>query len=57
MANYISNFDTDQISSKFAQRWHFVDNFSCKKIFILGSLNNAENAKRQFFLDTRYGWP
>ena len=45
----IHNFDIDQMSSKFAQRWHFVWNFCCKKISILGSIDNAENAKRQFF--------
>ena len=53
MSNF-DNFDIDQISSKFAQRWPFVCNFYCKKIFILGSFDNTENAKRQFFWDTQY---
>ena len=44
------NLDINQISSKFAQRWPFVCNFYCKKIFILGSFDNTENAKKQFFL-------
>ena len=44
------NFDIDQTSSKFAQKWrdfYFCD-FYCKKISIQGSLDNTENAKRQF---------
>ena len=44
------NFDIHQISSKLAQRWLFVCSFCCKKSFVLGSFDNAENAKRQFFL-------
>ena len=46
MSNF-DNFDIDQISSKLAQRWHFVSNFHWKKNFILGSLDDAKNAKRQ----------
>ena len=38
------NFDIIQISSKFAQRFHFVCNFNCKNFSILGSLDNAETA-------------
>ena len=38
------------ISSKFAQRWHLVYNFFCKKCFILSSFDNTANAKIQFFL-------
>ena len=52
MTNQMSkfdNFDIDQMSSKFAQRWHLVCNFYCKEIPVLGSLNNAENPKRQLF--------
>ena len=49
MSNF-DNFDIDQISSKFAQRQPFVYNFYCKKIFILGSFDNTENGKRQFFM-------
>ena len=45
----IDNFDIDQMSSKFAQREHFVCNFYCKKISILGSLLDAENAKCLLF--------
>ena len=43
MCNF-ENFDIVQISSKFAQRYHFVCNFNCKNFSILGSLDNAENA-------------
>ena len=32
MCNF-ENQDIDQMSSKFAQRWDFVCNFYCKKIF------------------------
>ena len=49
MSNF-DNFDINQISSKFAQRWPFVCNFYCKNFFILGSFDDTENAKRQFFL-------
>ena len=48
MAILISNFDNidlDQISWKLAQREYFAFYFNCKKIFILGSLDNAENTK------------
>ena len=48
MSNF-DNFDIDQTSSKFAQRWHFVSNFYCLKISILSSLDIAEKDKRQFF--------
>ena len=48
MSNF-DNFDIDQISSKLAQRWHFVSNFHCKKTFVLGSIDIARNAKTQFF--------
>ena len=41
----IDNFDIDQMSSKFAQKHYFFCNLFCKKIFILGSLIDAENAK------------
>ena len=41
----MSIFDNDQISSKLAQTQYFVYNFYGKKIFILGSLDNAENIK------------
>ena len=53
MANQMSNFDNfdiHQISSKLGQRWLFVCSFHCRKSFVLGSFDNAENAKRQFFL-------
>ena len=53
MSNF-DNFDIHQMSPKFAQRWLFVCNFYCIKISFLGSLDYAKNAKRQFFLDTRY---
>ena len=53
MSNF-DNFDIDQISSKFAQRLHFICYFYCKKISILSGLDNAKNAKRQFLLDTQY---
>ena len=53
--SYFDNFDIDQISSKLAQRWHFVSNFHCKKNFTLGGLDDAKNAKSFFFLDTRLG--
>ena len=49
MSNF-DNFDIDQISSKFAQRKHFICYFYSKKISILSGLDNTENAKRQFFL-------
>ena len=49
MSNF-DNFDINQISSKFAQRWHFIFYFYCKKNSILSGLDNAKNAKRQFFL-------
>ena len=39
----LDDFDDDQISSKLAQRQYFVYNFYRKTIFILGSLDNAEN--------------
>ena len=44
MSNF-DNFDHDQISWKLAQREYFAFYFNCKKIFILGSLDNAENTK------------
>ena len=50
----MSNFDIDKISSKLAQKGHFVCNFYYKKIFILGSLNNTKNTKEQSFGDTQY---
>ena len=43
MSNF-DNFDTDQISSKFAQRLYFVCNLYYKKISILVGLDNTENA-------------
>ena len=52
MANQMSNFDNfdiHQMSPKLAQRWHFVGNFYCKKIFALGSIDYAKNAKRHLF--------
>ena len=55
MVNQMSdfdNFDIHQISSKLAQRWLFVCSFYCRKSFVLGSFDNAENAKRQFFFGT-----
>ena len=49
----IDNFDIDQMSSKFAQRQYFASYFYCKKNFILGSLDDAENAKYLvFFTDS-----
>ena len=48
MSNF-DNFDIDQISSKFAQRWPFVCNFCGRNFFILCSFDDTENAKRQFF--------
>ena len=45
LAVSMSNFDIDQISSKLPQRQYFVFDFYCKKICILGILDNAENAK------------
>ena len=48
MAILISNFDNfdhDLISWKLAQREYFAFYFNCKKIFILGSLDDAENTK------------
>ena len=50
MSNF-DNFDNDQISWKFAQRWYFVFYFHCKKYFILGSLDVAENSKWNLFMD------
>ena len=50
----IDNFDIDQISSKFAQTWHFVSYFYCGKKFMLGSLDDAKMPKDSFSLDTRY---
>ena len=47
----ISNFDVGQMSSKIAQIEYFVCNFYCKKIFVLGSLDDAENAKCLLFFD------
>ena len=44
MSNF-DNFDIDQIPSKLAQKKYSVSSFCCKKIFIQGSLKNAENAK------------
>ena len=46
MSNF-DNFDMYKISPKLVQRWNFVCNFYCKKIYILGSLDNAKNAKGQ----------
>ena len=43
MSNF-DNFDIVQISSKFAQRYHFVSNLNCKIFSILSSLDNAKNA-------------
>ena len=54
IADMANNFDIDQISLKLAKRWHFVYKIICKKILILGSRDNTENAKRQFFGDTQY---
>ena len=52
--NEDSNFDIDQLSSKFAQRQHFVCYFDYKKISILGSLNGAENANCLLFFRPPY---
>jgi len=49
--SYFDNFDIDQMPSKFAQRSYFVSYFYFKKIYMIGSLDNAENAKRNFFFD------
>ena len=57
MANQMSNldiFDIGQISFKLAQRWHLVCSFYCKKIRILGNLDNAENSKKRHFFWTPY---
>ena len=43
-------FDTDQMSSNFAQRQNFVKNFHCKKISFIGNLEDAENAFLHFFI-------
>ena len=53
MSNF-DNFDIDQMPSQFAQRSYFVSYFYCKKIYMIGSLDNAENAKRNFFLTTLF---
>ena len=53
MSNF-DNFDIDQKPSKFAQRQCFACNFYCIKIYIVCSLDNAENAKRNFLLTTLY---
>ena len=45
----INNFDIDRMSSKFAQRYYFFCILYCKKNFILGSLNGAENANCLLF--------
>ena len=45
------NFDIYQMPSKFAQRQYYICNFCCKKIYNGGSLDNAENAKRNFFFN------
>ena len=50
MSNF-DNLDIDQIPSKLAQKKYFVNSFCCKKNFIQGSLDNAENAKWNFFTD------
>ena len=50
----LNKFDTDQLSLKFAQRKYFFCYFYYKKKSILGSLDNAENAKRHLFFDTQY---
>ena len=44
------NFDIHQMSLNFAQRQYFIRNFYCKKISILGSLNDAENENLHFFI-------
>ena len=49
MSNF-DNFDIDQIFLKFAQRQPFSCNFCCKKIVILGSFDDTENGKGQFFM-------
>ena len=54
MAIWMSNFDIDQMPSKFTQSLYFVPYSYCKKIYMIGSLDNAENAKRNFFLTTLY---
>ena len=51
MCNF-DNFDIVQISSKFAQRYHFVCNFNCKIFSILGSLDNAQNAQSTTFYES-----
>ena len=51
---YFDNFDIDQMPSKFAQRQYFVCEFYCEKIYDVGRLDNAENAKRNCFLTTLY---
>ena len=51
MSNF-DNFDIVQISSKFAQRYHFVCNFNCKIFSILSSLDNAENAWSTTFYES-----
>ena len=44
IAIWMSNFDIDEIHSKYAQKKYFVSSFCSKNIFIQGSLDNAENA-------------
>ena len=46
---HFDNFDIDQIASKLAQRWNSVHSFYRKKISVLDSFDNAENAKRHLF--------
>jgi len=43
MSNF-NNFDIDQMSSKLAQRWHFVSNFHCKKIIIIIQLKTPKDS-------------
>ena len=49
MCNFY-NFDIDQMSPKFAQRYYFVYDFCYKKISIVGSLDYAENCLKTLFL-------
>ena len=45
------NFDIDQIPSKLALKKYFVSSFCGKIFFIQSSLDNAENAKWNLFMD------
>ena len=50
MSNF-DNFDIVQISSKLAQRYHFVCKFNCKNFSILGSLDLLKLLSHQLFMN------